>query len=71
MRIIKCNRCKEEHELNTAAAEGFRTLLSDNGFQVELCKDCMHDLYSFIRNQATKPRVKEEGGRHEHISQRR
>lgn len=33
MRIIKCDRCKEEHELDTAAVEGFRTLLSDEQFE--------------------------------------
>lgn len=66
MRIIKCDRCKEEHELDTAAAEGFRTLLSNDGFQVELCKGCMRDLYSFIWNQATKPRVKGEWVKNEH-----
>lgn len=63
MQYIRCDRCKAENELKTAASKGFREFYGTENFHIELCKNCVSDLYSFIFNQPTKPRVKEEGGK--------
>ena len=56
MRIIKCDRCKCEHELSTAAKDGFREYYGfENNFHMDLCKQCVSDLYSFLWNQTVKP----------------
>ena len=58
MKVIICDRCKNEYEIAGAYAEEFREIRCGDNFCFDLCGDCINDLRDFVYNKPTEPRQK-------------